>query len=97
MYPNDSAETTAESENRFDDVVDHPYRYRVLVALTRDDPAASISIGATDSESPSDEPDVLRRRLYDDHLPKLDDAELINWDRETGTITRGPRFDEMQE
>ena len=26
------------------------------------------------------------------HLPKLAEADLIDWDREAGTVSRGPRF-----
>lgn len=38
----------------------------------------------------------LTIRLEHVHLPKLDDAGLIEWDRDTDTITRGPRFDEVE-
>ncbi len=30
------------------------------------------------------------------HLPKLDEADLIEWDRESRTVERGPRFDELK-
>ncbi|WP_435064478.1 DUF7344 domain-containing protein [Halobaculum sp. EA56] len=30
------------------------------------------------------------------HLPKLADAGLITWDREAGTVGRGPAFDEVR-
>lgn len=33
--------------------------------------------------------------LYHNHLPKLDDAGLIEWDREEGVVEKGPRFDEV--
>lgn len=29
------------------------------------------------------------------HLPKLSDHGFIEWDEEAGTVTRGPRFDEV--
>jgi DNA-binding transcriptional ArsR family regulator len=29
------------------------------------------------------------------HLPKLEDMGYIEWDRETGGISKGPRFDEI--
>lgn len=31
------------------------------------------------------------------HLPKLAEAEYIDWDPETGDIAKGPRFDEIEE
>jgi hypothetical protein len=30
------------------------------------------------------------------HLPKLDDAGYIEWDRETDEISKGPRFEEIE-
>jgi hypothetical protein len=34
--------------------------------------------------------------LTHDHLPRLDDAGYIKWDRDTGAISKGPRFDEVE-
>ncbi|WP_276272544.1 DUF7344 domain-containing protein [Haloarcula litorea] len=34
--------------------------------------------------------------LHHTHLPKLADADVIEWDRETGVVTRGPAFDEVE-
>jgi hypothetical protein len=42
---------------------------------------------------PDDEDD--RARLYHVHLPKLADAELIDWDPRDDLAVRGPRFDEV--
>ena len=30
------------------------------------------------------------------HVPKLADAEFIEWDRESGVIRRGPRFHDIE-
>lgn len=30
------------------------------------------------------------------HLPLLEDADLIEWDRESRTIARGPNYDELE-
>jgi predicted transcriptional regulator len=35
-------------------------------------------------------------QLTHNHLPKLEDAGYIEWDRETDEITKGPRFDEIE-
>ncbi|MXR41403.1 hypothetical protein GRX01_08640 [Halobaculum sp. WSA2] len=49
--------------------------------------------------------DVLERQLADEnarvglyhrHLPKLADSQYITWDDDAGTISRGPRFSEVQ-
>ena len=34
--------------------------------------------------------------LIHSHLPKLDDARYIAWDRETGEISKGPHFEEIE-
>jgi hypothetical protein len=33
--------------------------------------------------------------MFHCHLPKLDEAEYVDWDRDRGTIRRGPRFDQV--
>jgi len=40
--------------------------------------------------------DVLEVQLIHHHLPKLEDADVIEWDRETQTVTRGPAFAELE-
>ncbi|WP_436935680.1 DUF7344 domain-containing protein [Halovenus marina] len=34
--------------------------------------------------------------LVHNHLPKLEDAGYIKWNRETGEISKGPNFDEIE-
>lgn len=34
--------------------------------------------------------------LHHRHLPKLDQADLIDWDRRTGTVTTGPLFEDVR-
>ncbi|MFC7156142.1 hypothetical protein ACFQPA_11865 [Halomarina halobia] len=38
----------------------------------------------------------LTFQLHHNHLPKLVDAGVIEWDRETGTVSRGPEFEEIE-
>ena len=42
------------------------------------------------------EEDALEVQLVHCHLPKLEDADVIEWDRETQTVTRGPAFAEIE-
>ncbi|WP_254543649.1 DUF7344 domain-containing protein [Halomarina pelagica] len=35
-------------------------------------------------------------QLYHNHLPKLADVGLIEWDREAQTVSRGPNFEEVE-
>lgn len=34
--------------------------------------------------------------LRHNHLPKLEDAGLIEWDPDAGTVSRGPQFEEVE-
>lgn len=96
MQPNNSPERSPDAAFSLSDVIHHRYRYRVLLALTRADADDGISIESTDFGSDCDDPDILEQQLRDDHLPLLDDARLVNWDSQTGVVTRGPRFNETR-
>jgi hypothetical protein len=39
-------------------------------------------------------PDEIAEELRETHLPALEEAGYIEWDREAGTIAPGPNFDE---
>jgi hypothetical protein len=42
------------------------------------------------------EDDKRRVGLHHRHLPMLADAGYVEWDRESGQVRRGPRFDEVE-
>lgn len=42
------------------------------------------------------DPDTIQLELEHKHLPKLEEAGYIEWDRETGDISTGPKFDEIE-
>ena len=73
----------------------HPARRRILHTLAQDNPRDED--GFESEYFASDEKiEVFKRELYHNHLPKLNEAGFIDWDRETDTITRGPRFEDIQ-
>lgn len=39
---------------------------------------------------------AVQVELVHNHLPKLAEAGYVDWDRETGAISKGPRFDEIE-
>jgi len=68
------------------------HRRRILTSLVDDDPSSVAEfLLATDH----DDPETARIALYHHHLPKLDEAEYVDWDDEARTFRRGPRFDEV--
>lgn len=78
------------------DVFRDPTRRRLLLALLDHTPRPDEKLCATDGGD-DDEVSRIQSRLYHIHLPKLEAAGLIEWDRETGEIHRGPNFDEVQD
>ena len=39
---------------------------------------------------------LVTTALYHSHLPRLADAGYIDWDRQTGVLSQGPRFTEIE-
>lgn len=87
----------------FDEVMDalgHKYRRRLLVALADHNPQedtdaqeAAEALGAlSDGEVDSARVEI---ELYHNHLPKLADPGFIIWNPDTGTIERGPNWEEI--
>jgi hypothetical protein len=81
-------------------MLSHGVRRRVLVAVARDNPRdeddiTSASVLGADVED-EDVLELFQQQLYHTHLPKLDDAGFVDWDRGTGIVTRGPRFDGIE-
>lgn len=73
------------------------YRRRLLVALLEhnpqddDDPQIPDDVGIADEEL-----DTLMIQMNHVHLPKLEEAGLIEWDRDTDSIRKGPDFDQIR-
>jgi len=72
------------------------HRLRLLVKLL-ERPASDCEIRIPDDvEVEEFEVDVLRIEMYHRHLPRLEQAGLIEWDPTENTVTRGPEFDEIR-
>ncbi|MFH5802123.1 ArsR family transcriptional regulator [Haladaptatus sp. CMAA 1911] len=93
-------EPSTPSPTSLDSVLDaiaNKYRRRLLVALLEhnpqddDDPQipADVEFEGEDLES-------LQIQMTHTHLPKLEDAGFIEWDRATNTVRKGPRFEEIR-
>lgn len=68
------------------------YRRAILLLLRREEVVRETDIMVR-NESQIDE---VEKDLHDNHLPLLAEAGFIEWNQETGKITKGPRFDEIQ-
>jgi hypothetical protein len=68
-----------------------------LVALLEHNPQADDDVNPLDTVGHSEtETDKLRTSLQHDHLPLLADLEVIEWNRETGEIRKGPKWKEIE-
>jgi hypothetical protein len=91
------AEMTDVSLSHLFEVLSHEYRRRILVALAQHSPQDDITSASVAGEHLTEDAlEHLTLQLYHTHLPKLADAEFIDWDRDSETITRGPRFEEIE-
>ncbi|NIB98361.1 helix-turn-helix transcriptional regulator [Halobacterium sp. R2-5] len=74
----------------------HPVRRHVLATIHDPPTQASGEFRPEDfvrRDGPRERP-VLE--LYHNHLPRLDSAGFVDWDDETNTVTRGPRYAEIE-
>ena len=74
----------------FDQVADalgHHTRRKILVELVDHNPVAESGVRGDD---------VSEIELIHNHLPKLDEMGYIVWDREHGTIVKGPAWEEIE-
>jgi DNA-binding transcriptional ArsR family regulator len=80
------------------EILSHEYRRRILIAVGQHNPQDIDDITSESiADGAEDEPlEVLQQRLFHVHLPKLDKAGFVNWDQDTGVVTRGPRFEEIE-
>lgn len=90
---------TSGSLSELFEMLSHRYRRRVLVAVAehdpRDDDISEESVADGQTEGDETLEDVVLQ-FHHVHLPKLEAAGFIEWDRDSGTITRGPRFEEIE-
>jgi len=77
------------------DILSDGDRRRILTLLATDNPRQMDDLAQSTSSNTGEGPSDGRRLLYHVHLPKLAQAGYVEWDRETGTVRRGPAFDEI--
>jgi len=72
------------------------HRRRLLVVLLDHDPQREDIDIPTVIHEGEKELATLRLELRHSHLPRLEDAGLIRWDRDSGEVLKGPRFDDIR-
>ena len=85
------------SLDRFLNVLASKYRRRLLVALLEHNPQDDEDPQIPDDVHITDENlDDLMMQMSHVHLPKLEEAGFIEWDRDTNAIRKGGKFDEIR-
>ena len=85
------------SLNRFLDVLANKYRRRLLVALLEHNPQDDEDPQIPDDVDITDEDlDDLMVQMSHVHLPKLEEAGLIEWDQDTNAVGKGANFGEIR-
>lgn len=82
----------------FDNVFDalsHIQRRKLLMALAQHNPQdpSPVSVAEDETEAEAVEQIINMRHI---HLPKLEEYGFIEWDREAGEVTKGPKFEEIR-
>ncbi|WP_129116135.1 DUF7344 domain-containing protein [Halegenticoccus tardaugens] len=83
--------------DRMFDALSHLYRRRVLLPLSNYSPRDKADLPIDELVTEDDDLEQLTVALYHTHLPKLAKAGYIDWDKDTGTIRRGPHFEEASQ
>jgi hypothetical protein len=94
--PDDQHPAGGNSLNTLFEVLSHSVRRKILVELADHNPRTEAEFETEEFVADAGNPDSSEIELHHIHLPKLADSGFINWDSETETITRGPRFSEIE-
>jgi len=89
----------AHTRNRIDDLfsaLTNRYRRRLLVGLLQHDSQSDTLELPADVLTTDGPSEALSIELYHVHLPMLEERELIEWERETQTVSPGPAFEEIR-
>lgn len=77
------------------DALSDSYRRRILTAVSDHDPRDKNEFVPADFATDDEDLEELRAILHHAHLPKLTEYGYIERAPDTGTIRRGPKFDEI--
>lgn len=86
----------ANQGTALDEVLDalaHSYRRHILLRLSKAELLDTDEFGRELENGERSGP--IHSQLHHVHLPKLGGGGFVDWDRQTGTVTRGRRFGEV--
>lgn len=82
--------------DEFFDAIADPHRRRVLVHMLTHNPEADDKLYIGEMAPEDADLERLLIEMQHTHLPKLEEYGFIDWDRDAGIVTKGPKFDEVR-
>lgn len=96
MTPNEIRQIHTDPLDRLFASLSHPTRRRILTTLAEDNPRNKAEFESPAFRPDDEPPERFKIELHHTHLPKLDEAGYIEWDRESDTVRRGSAFEEIR-
>jgi hypothetical protein len=90
----DLASPRPTADEEFAGALSHVQRRTILVTLLDRESASSEFVPIADGDTDDSVPRLVE--LTEVHLPKLEAEGLIEWDRPTHSVARGPNFEAVQ-
>ena len=74
----------------------NPTRRSILLTLADQNPRDKDEFTSPDGAGDDEDFHLFAAEVTYDHLPQLERAGFVEWDRESDTITRGPNFEDVR-
>lgn len=71
-------------------------RRRLLASLAEHDARTGGGVDPADLAPADRDPAQFEADLHHNHLPRLQEAGFLQWDRDSDTVRRGPRFEDIE-
>ena len=78
------------------DALGNRYRRRLLVSLLEHNPQRDEVNVPEDVHAGEKELTILQAEMFHNHLPQLEAAGFVRWDRDAHEVVKGPRFEEIR-
>ncbi|RKD94894.1 DUF7344 domain-containing protein [Halopiger aswanensis] len=94
--PSESSKNGSDTVDTALEALSHVHRFQLLQSLCEEDPQEAVIASVTDSVERGRDVKSVQIELYHLHLPKLEEAGFIEWEREHDQVSKGPNFDTIE-